>query len=95
LILYQLQQYSKLFQYFFIIFWGIDNRLLYSLARNTPMKEQLESNILTKYAAGLMEAEELSKLEDWLKQNPQFRTTLALIQQNVMAMTMQMNLVRK
>jgi hypothetical protein len=42
-----------------------------------------------------MEAEELSKLEDWLKQNPQFRTTLALIQQNVMAMTMQMNLVRK
>lgn len=70
-------------------------RLLYSLARNTPMKEQLESNILTKYAAGLMEAEELSKLEDWLKQNPQFRTTLALIQQNVMAMTMQMNLVRK
>jgi hypothetical protein len=70
-------------------------RLLYSIARNTPMKEQLESNILTKYAAGLMEAEELSKLEDWLKQNPQFRTTLALIQQNVMAMTMQMNLVRK
>lgn len=95
MILYQLQQYSKLFQYFFIIFWGIGNRLLYSLARNTPMKEQLESNILTKYAAGLMEAEELSKLEDWLKQNPQFRTTLALIQQNVMAMTMQMNLVRK
>ena len=47
-------------------------RLLYSIARNTPMKEQLESNILTKYAAGLMEAEELSKLEDWLKQNPQF-----------------------
>ncbi len=70
-------------------------RLLYSLPRNTPMKEQLESNILTKYAAGLMEAEELSKLEDWLKQNPQFRTTLALIQQNVMAMTMHMKLARK
>ncbi len=70
-------------------------RLLYSLTRNTPMKEQLESNILTKYAAGLMEAEELSKLEDWLKQNPQFRTTLALIQQNVMAMTMHMKLARK
>lgn len=70
-------------------------RLLYLLARNTPMKEQLESNILTKYAAGLMEAEELSMLEDWLKQNPQFRTTLALIQQNVMAMTMQMKLARK
>jgi len=70
-------------------------RLLYLLARNTPMKEQLESNILTKYAAGLMEAEELSKLEDWLKQNPQFRTTLALIQQNVMAMTMQMKMARK
>lgn len=69
--------------------------LLYLLARNTPMKEQLESNILTKYAAGLMEAEELSMLEDWLKQNPQFRTTLALIQQNVMAMTMQMKLARK
>jgi hypothetical protein len=70
-------------------------RLLYSSTRNTPMKEQLESNILTKYAAGLMEAEELSKLEDWLKQNPQFRTTLALIQQNVMAMTMQMKMARK
>ena len=70
-------------------------RLLYLIARNTPMKEQLESNILTKYAAGLMEPEELSKLEDWLKQNPQFRTTLALIQQNVMAMTLQMNIARK
>jgi anti-sigma-K factor RskA len=59
------------------------------------MKEQLESNILTKYAAGLMEAEELRKLEDWLKQNPQFRTTLALIQQNVRAMNMQVQFVTK
>lgn len=59
------------------------------------MKEQLESNILTKYAAGLMEAEELRKLEDWLKQNPQFRTTLALIQQNVQAMSIQPKLIRK
>jgi anti-sigma-K factor RskA len=59
------------------------------------MKEQLESNILTKYAAGLMEAEELRKLEDWLKQNPQFRTTLALIQQNVRAMNMQVQFATK
>jgi len=55
----------------------------------------LESNILTKYAAGLMEAEELRKLEEWLKQNPQFRTTLALITQNVQAMTFKTSLVRK
>ena len=59
------------------------------------MKEQLESNILTKYAAGLMEAEELRKLEEWLKQNPQFRTTLALITQNVQAMSFKTSLVRK
>ena len=59
------------------------------------MKEQLESNILTKHAAGLMEAEELRKLEDWLKQNPQFRTTLALIQQNVRAMNMQVQFATK
>ena len=59
------------------------------------MKEQLESNILTKYAAGLMEAEELRKLEDWLKQNPQFKTTLALIQQNVIAMKMQTQFATK
>jgi hypothetical protein len=59
------------------------------------MKEQLESNILTKYAAGLMEAEELRKLEDWLKQNPQFKTTLALIQQNVRAMKMQTQFATK
>ena len=59
------------------------------------MKEQLESNILTKYAAGLMEADELRKLEDWLKQNPQFKTTLALIQQNVRAMSVNVNILRK
>jgi hypothetical protein len=42
-----------------------------------------------------MEAEELRKLEDWLKQNPQFRTTLALIQQNVRAMNMQVQFATK
>jgi hypothetical protein len=30
-------------------------------------KEQLESNTFTKYAAGLMQDEELRKLEEWLK----------------------------
>lgn len=51
------------------------------------MKEQLESNALTKYAAGLMEAEELRILEEWLKENPQYLNTLALIQQQVRAMS--------
>lgn len=49
-------------------------------------KEQLESNTFTKYAAGLMQDEELKKLEDWLKKNPQFKPTLAIIKQQVSAM---------
>lgn len=48
-------------------------------------KEQLESNSFTKYAAGLMQDDELQKLEDWLKRNPQFKTTLAIIKQQVSA----------
>ncbi len=51
------------------------------------MKEQLESNVITKYAAGLMSKEESRKLEDWLKQNPQFMNTVAIIQQQVRAMS--------
>jgi len=47
------------------------------------MKEQLESNLLTKYAAGLMNNDELRSMEDWLRKNPQFMTTLALIKQRV------------
>ncbi|MFN5890789.1 MAG: hypothetical protein ACK448_10360 [Bacteroidota bacterium] len=50
------------------------------------MKEQLESNLLTKYAAGLMSADELKKLEEWLKKNPQYMPTLAVIQKQVSAM---------
>ncbi len=50
------------------------------------MKEQLESNILTKYAAGLMSSEELKGLEDWLRKNPQYQITLAVIKQRVDAM---------
>ncbi len=50
------------------------------------MKEQLESNLLTKYAAGLMSTEELRSMEDWLRNNPQYRMTLALIKQRVDAM---------
>jgi GrpB-like predicted nucleotidyltransferase (UPF0157 family) len=50
------------------------------------MKEQLESNILTKYAAGLMSSEELRSLEDWLRKNPQYQMTLAVIKQRVDAM---------
>ncbi len=50
------------------------------------MKEQLESNLLTKYAAGLTTSEELRSIEEWLKKNPQFRMTLAVIKQNVDAM---------
>lgn len=49
-------------------------------------KEQLESNTFTKYAAGLMKDDELRKLEDWLKKNPQFKPTLAIIKQQVSAM---------
>jgi GrpB-like predicted nucleotidyltransferase (UPF0157 family) len=58
------------------------------------MKEQLESNVLTKYAAGLMEADELRILEDWLKQNPQFMNTLAFVQQQVKAMSIENSFVR-
>ncbi len=58
------------------------------------MKEQLESNVLTKYAAGLMEADELRILEDWLKQNPQFMNTLAFVQQQVKAMAIETSFVR-
>lgn len=50
------------------------------------MKEQLEANLLTKYAAGLMNNEELRNLEDWLRSNPQYKMTLALIKQRVDAM---------
>ena len=46
----------------------------------------MESNLLTKYAAGLMNGEELRTLEDWLRKNPQYRMTLALIKQRVDAM---------
>lgn|GEM_PF-229744 len=53
---------------------------------NVMTKEQLESNIFTKYAAGLMQEDELKKLEDWLKKNPQFKPTLAIIKQQVSAM---------
>lgn len=52
------------------------------------MKEQLESNVITKYAAGLMEQDERNQWEKWLKDNPQFSTTVALIQQQVQAMTL-------
>jgi hypothetical protein len=53
---------------------------------NIMTKEQLESNTFTKYAAGLMQEDELKKLEDWLKKNPQFKPTLAIIKQQVSAM---------
>lgn len=56
------------------------------------MKEQLESNLLTKYAAGLMTPEELRKLEEWLKKNPQYMPTLAIIQKQVSAMLQPANL---
>ncbi|MBL7811911.1 MAG: hypothetical protein JNL57_06770 [Bacteroidetes bacterium] len=50
------------------------------------MKEQLESNLITKYAAGLMNRDEASRLEEWLRKNPQYRMTVALIKQRVDAM---------
>lgn len=86
---------QKIFHFFSNSFGGCTPGNCITLTSITLMKEQLESNILTKYAAGLMEAEELRKLEDWLKQNPQFRTTLALIQQNVRAMNMQVQFATK
>ncbi len=52
------------------------------------MKEQLESNVITKYAAGLMENDERTQLEMWLQENPQFSTTVAIIQQQVQAMSL-------
>lgn len=59
---------------------------LYCSGRIVYMKEQLESNLLTKYAAGLMSNEELRNLEEWLRNNPQYRMTLAVIKQRVDAM---------
>lgn len=50
------------------------------------MKEQLESNLITKYAAGLMNSDELKSLEEWLKKNPQYNVTVAIIKQRVDAM---------
>jgi anti-sigma factor RsiW len=50
------------------------------------MKEQLESNLITKYAAGLMTGEEIRVLEEWLKKNPQFSVTVAVIKQRVDAL---------
>jgi hypothetical protein len=50
------------------------------------MKEQLESNLITKYAAGLMTGEEIRALEEWLKKNPQFSVTVAVIKQRVDAL---------
>lgn len=50
------------------------------------MKEHLESNLITKYAAGLMSSDEAKSMEDWLKKNPQFRMTVAMIKQRVDAL---------
>lgn len=50
------------------------------------MKEQLESNLITKYAAGLMSSEEMKHLEEWLKKNPQYNVTVAIIKQQVDAL---------
>ena len=66
-------------------------RYTHTLTGKILTKEQLESNTFTKYAAGLMHDEELRKLEDWLKKNPQFKPTLAIIKQQVSAMMPQLN----
>lgn len=50
------------------------------------MKEQLESNLITKYAAGLMTREEMRNLEEWLRKNPQYNITVAIIKQQVDAL---------
>jgi anti-sigma factor RsiW len=57
------------------------------------MKEQLESNLITKFAAGLMEHDEEQIMQEWLQQNPQFVSTVALIQQQVEAMNQEPVLV--
>jgi anti-sigma factor RsiW len=55
------------------------------------MKEQLESNVITKYAAGLMEHDERTQWEKWLQENPQFSITVAIIQQQVQAMSLELS----
>lgn len=50
------------------------------------MKEHLESNLITKYAAGLMNHDEAKSMEDWLRKNPQYQLTVAMIKQRVDAM---------
>lgn len=47
------------------------------------MKEILESNLLTKYAAGWSSPKEEKELKQWLKTNPQNATTFAIIQAQV------------
>lgn len=66
-------------------------RYTHTLTGKIMTKEQLESNTFTKYAAGLMQDEELRKLEEWLKKNPQFKPTLAIIKQQVSAMMPKLN----
>jgi anti-sigma factor RsiW len=53
------------------------------------MKEQLESNVITKYAAGLMGTDERTQWEKWLQENPEFAHTVAIIQQQVKAMSVE------
>ena len=59
---------------------------MWYLSSQLGMKEQLESNLITKYAAGLMSSEEMKHLEEWLKKNPQYNMTVALIKQQDDAM---------
>lgn len=66
---------------------GTPDLCVYTLVdTQTKMKEQLESNLITKFAAGLLEHEEEQFMQEWLQENPQFVSTVALIQQQVEAM---------
>ena len=78
-----------------MFFWGIlKKRVSMRLSTQEPkMKEQLESNLITKFAAGLMERDEEKIMQEWLQQNPQFVSTVALIQQQVEAMNQEPILV--
>ena len=57
-----------------------------------PMKEHLQSNIITKHLAGLASAEEERFIKEWLSKNPQHAVTYQVIRSRFMQVTANVNL---
>jgi hypothetical protein len=52
------------------------------LMKEMPMKEHLQSNIITKHLAGWSTAEEERFIHEWLKKNPHHAATYQAIRQH-------------